>query len=78
MTSLRFKLLFLMLLANSQALAVDKVVDGGAGTDSLTINYSGISSLGDGEAGDDTIYTGSATDTVTGGLGDDTIIIDGL
>ena len=67
MTSLRFKLLFLMLLASSQAFAVDKVIDGGAGDDDLR-----------GEAGDDTIYIGSGTDTVTGGLGEDTIIIDGL
>jgi hypothetical protein len=40
MTSLRFRLLLLMLLAGSEAFAVDKVIDGGAGTDSLTINYS--------------------------------------
>ena len=36
-----------MLLVSSEAFAVNKVIDGGAGTDSLTINYSGVSSLGD-------------------------------
>ena len=68
MTSLRFKLLFLILLANSQALAVDKVVDGGAGTDSLTINYSGISSLSNftiSESGDYVVLTDDSLNSVS-------------
>ena len=36
-----------LLVTSIPSFAVDKVVDGGAGTDSLTINYSGISSLSD-------------------------------
>ena len=48
--------------------AVDKVIDGGAGTDSLTINYSGISSLGNFDistSGDSTILTDASSNTIT-------------
>ena len=48
--------------------ATDKVVDGGAGTDSLTINYSGISSLGNFDistSGDSTILTDASSNTIT-------------
>jgi Ca2+-binding RTX toxin-like protein len=65
---MRFKLLFLMLLAGSEAFAVDKVIDGGAGTDSLTINYSGISGLGDfsvSESGDYVVLTDPSENTVS-------------
>jgi Ca2+-binding RTX toxin-like protein len=57
-----------MLLASSEAFAVDKVVDGGAGTDSLIINYSGISSLGDfviSTSGDSTIFTDLNANTIS-------------
>ena len=49
MTSQRFKFLSvcLLLLTSSVAFGVSKIVDGGAGTDSLTINYSGITTLKD-------------------------------
>ena len=48
MTPQQFRVLsvYLLLLTSSVAFGVSKIVDGGAGTDSLTINYSGISSLG--------------------------------
>jgi hypothetical protein len=58
MTSARFKFLFFLLLASNLAFGASKTVDGGAGTDSLTINYAGISRLGDFEiatSGDSTI-----------------------
>jgi Ca2+-binding RTX toxin-like protein len=66
--SLRFKFLFFLLLASNLAFGASKTVDGGAGTDSLTINYSGISSLGDFEistSGDSTILTDSSTNTIS-------------
>ena len=47
MTSLRFKLLFLMLLVSSQCFAGDKVIDGGAGDNNLIINHADISSFRD-------------------------------
>ena len=47
MTSLRFKLLLLMLLNGSLAIAGSKTIDGGAGSDSLKINHAGVSSLKD-------------------------------
>ncbi|MDA8885014.1 hypothetical protein N9I38_03510, partial [Gammaproteobacteria bacterium] len=45
-------------LTSIPSFAVDKVIDGGAGTDSLTINFSGITSLGNfviSPSGDSTI-----------------------
>ena len=47
MDVLKVNLIVLLLMHNTLAFGVSKVIDGGAGTDSLTINYSGISSLGD-------------------------------
>ena len=47
MTSRQFKFLSVLLLSSNLAIGATKTVDGGAGTDSLTINYSGITSLGD-------------------------------
>uniref|UniRef100_UPI0040488B77 calcium-binding protein n=1 Tax=Flavobacterium sp. TaxID=239 RepID=UPI0040488B77 len=50
------------------AFGVSKIVDGGAGTDSLTINYSGISSLGDfaiTTSGDYLVLTDSSSNTVS-------------
>jgi hypothetical protein len=47
MRVLKVNLIVLLLMHNTLAFGVSKVIDGGAGTDSLTINYSGISSLGD-------------------------------
>ena len=47
MTSLRFKLLLLILLASSRAFAVDKIIDGGAGTNTASITYSGLTGLQD-------------------------------
>ena len=58
----------LLLLTSSVAFGVSKIVDGGAGTDSLTINYSGISGLGSfaiGESGDYVVLTDSADNTVS-------------
>jgi Ca2+-binding RTX toxin-like protein len=49
------------------AFGASKIVDGGAGTDSLTINYSGISSLGDfaiTTSGDYLVLTDSSSNTV--------------
>ena len=68
MTSQRFKFLSvcLLLLTSSVAFGVSKIVDGGAGTDSLTINYSGISSLGDfaiTTSGDYLVLTDSSSNT---------------
>jgi len=37
----------LLLLTSGLLMAGDKIIDGGAGTDTLVVNYSGISSLGD-------------------------------
>ena len=57
-----------MLLASSQAFAIDKVIDGGAGTDSLTINYSGISSLSNftiSESGDYVVLTDDSLNSVS-------------
>ena len=79
-----------LLVTSIPSFATDKVVDGGAGTDSLTINYSGISSLGNfdistygdstilTDASSNTITSGAGSDTISGGLGNDTIIIDAL
>jgi Ca2+-binding RTX toxin-like protein len=47
MNHLRSKALLVLLLASNLAVAVEKVVDGGAGTNSLIMNYSGITSLKD-------------------------------
>ena len=49
MISWLFKLIAigLLVVTSSPAFAVDKVIDGSAGTDTLNINYSGISSLKD-------------------------------
>ena len=69
MTSQQFRLLSvcLLLLTSSVAFGASKIVDGGAGTDSLTINYSGISSLGDfaiTTSGDYLVLTDSSSNTV--------------
>ena len=42
-----FSISLLLLVSSIPAFAVDKVIDGGAGTDSLTINVAGITSLKD-------------------------------
>ena len=49
MTSLRFKLLsvFLLLLTSSVAFGTSKIIDGGAGTDTVAITYSGLAGLQD-------------------------------
>ena len=70
MISQRFRLLSacLLLLTSSVAFGASKIVDGGAGTDSLTINYSGISSLGDFDIStseDSTILTDSSSNTIS-------------
>ena len=70
MTSQRFKFFYvcLLLLTSSVAFGVSKIVDGGAGTDSLTINYSGISSLGDfviSTSGDNFILTNVASNSIS-------------
>ena len=70
MTSQRFKFLSvcLLLLTSSVAFGASKIIDGGAGTDSLTINYSGISSLGDftiTTSGDYLVLTDSSSNTVS-------------
>ena len=67
MTSRQFKLLSVLLLSSNLAFGATKTVDGGAGTDSLVINYSGISSLGDfaiSESGDYIVLTASNDDTI--------------
>ncbi|SVC72346.1 uncharacterized protein METZ01_LOCUS325200, partial [marine metagenome] len=61
-----FSISFLLLISHS-SLAVDKTIDGGAGTDSLVVNYSGISGLGDfaiSESGDYIVLTHSNGDTI--------------
>jgi len=68
MTSRQFKFLSVLLLASNLAFGATKTVDGGAGTDSLTINYSGITSLGDfaiSTSGDSTILTDSSSNTIS-------------
>jgi Ca2+-binding RTX toxin-like protein len=47
MISLRFKTLLILLLASNLALAIDKVIDGGAGTNTAAITYSGLTGLQD-------------------------------
>ena len=57
-----------LLLTSIPSFAIDKVVDGGAGTDSLTINVSGITSLGDfviSPSGDSTVLTDTDSNTIT-------------
>jgi len=67
---LRFFKLFsisFLLLVSHISLASSKTIDGGAGTDSLVVNYSGISGLGDfaiSESGDYIVLTHSNGDTV--------------
>jgi Ca2+-binding RTX toxin-like protein len=41
-----FSISLLLLISTIPAFAVDKVIDGGSGTDTLTINYSGITDIG--------------------------------
>ena len=68
MTSLQFKFFSVLLLASNLAFGATKTVDGGAGTDSLTINYSGITSLGDFSittSGDYLVLTDSSSNTVS-------------
>ena len=68
MDRLRFKLPLLLLLASNLAFGASKTIDGGAGTDSLTINYSGISSLGDFEitiSGDYLVLTDSSSNSIS-------------
>ena len=69
MTSQQYRLLSvcLLLLTSSVAFGTSKIIDGGAGTDSLTINYSGISSLGDfaiTTSADYLVLTDSSSNTV--------------
>ena len=67
MTSRQFKFLSVLLLASNLAIGATKTVDGGAGTDSLTINYSGITSLGDFSittSGDYLVLTDSSSNSV--------------
>ena len=57
-----------LIFTSIPSFAVDKVIDGGAGTDSLTINVSGITSLGDfviSPSGDSTILTDTDSNTIT-------------
>ena len=42
-----FSISLLLLVSSIPAFAVDKVIDGGAGTDTVAINYSGLTSLQD-------------------------------
>jgi Ca2+-binding RTX toxin-like protein len=70
MTPQQFRLLsvYLLLLTSNVAFGVSKIVDGGAGTDLLTINYSGISSLGDfaiTTSGDYLVLTDSSSNNVS-------------
>jgi len=61
-------ILTLLIITSIPSFATDKVIDGGAGTDSLTINYSGISSLGNFDistSGDSTILTDASSNTIT-------------
>jgi len=67
MTSRQFKFLSVLLLASNLAIGATKTVDGGAGTDSLTINYSGITSLGDFSittSGDYLVLTDSSSNNI--------------
>ena len=57
-----------LLVTSIPSFAVDKVVDGGAGTDLLTINYSGITSLSNFDistSGDSLVLTDSSSNTIT-------------
>ena len=67
MTSRQFKFLSVLLLSSNLAFGATKTVDGGAGTDSLTINYSGITSLGGFSittSGDYLVLTDSSSNSV--------------
>ena len=57
-----------LLVTSIPSFAVDKVVDGSAGTDTLIINYSGISNLGDfviSTSGDSFILTDAASNSIS-------------
>ena len=63
----QFKFFSVLLLSSNLVIGATKTVDGGAGTDSLTINYSGISGLGSfaiGESGDYVVLTDSADNKI--------------
>ena len=63
-----FSISLLLLVSSIPAFAVDKVIDGGAGTDSLTINYSGITSLSNFDistSGDSIVLTDSSSNTIS-------------
>ena len=56
------------MLSHQISVAGDKTIDGGAGTDSLVINYSGISGLGDfsiSESGDYLVFTDNSSNTIS-------------
>jgi hypothetical protein len=57
-----------LMLSHQISVAGDKTIDGGAGTDSLVINYSGISGLGDfsiSESGDYLVFTDNSSNTIS-------------
>ena len=57
-----------LIFTSIPSFAVDKVIDGGAGTDSLTINYSGITSLSNFDistSGDSIVLTDSSSNTIS-------------
>ena len=69
MITTNFKKLTLtfLIFTSIPSFAVDKVVDGSAGSDTLVINYSGISSLSDftvSASGDYTVLTDSNGNTI--------------
>ena len=56
------------MLSHQISVAGDKTIDGGAGTDSLVINHSGISGLGDfsiSKSGDYLVLTDNSSNTIS-------------